>query len=188
MTAVSTADRDPAVGSTDPEIGSVRAGSVAVRDALLRAGIDFVVHLPDSVLWQVPVLLERAGVATYVCAREDEGVAMAAGAWLAGRRSAILMEGSGVGLAGLILARCQIQRTPLLVIASHGLALGEPFDYHGATRLAGVGVLGGLNIPSVVVHDPRLLGVSVEQAAVTVQGQRSIVGVFVPDFVMDQLP
>lgn len=182
------AERDPAAGTNDPEIGSVRQGSLQIRDALLRAGIDFVVHLPDSVLWQVPPLLERAGVATYVCAREDEGVAMAAGAWLTGRRSAILMEGSGLGLSGLILARCQIQRTPLLVIASHALALGEPFDYHGATRLAGAGVLAGLNIPSVVVQDPRLLGTSVEQAAVTVQGQRSIVGVFVPDFVMDPLP
>ena len=182
------AERDPAVGSNDAELGTIRAGSVAIRDALLRAGIDVVIHLPDSVLWQVPALLERAGVSTFVCAREDEGVAMAAGAWLAGRRSVILMEGSGLGLSGLILARCQIQRTPLLVIASHALALGEAFDYHGATRLAGAGVLNGLNIPSVVVHDPRLLGSSVEQAAVTVQGQRSIVGVFVPDFVMDPLP
>jgi sulfopyruvate decarboxylase TPP-binding subunit len=178
----------PAAGTDDPELGTVRQGSLAVRDALLRARIDFVVHLPDSVLWQVPPLLGRMGVATYVCAREDEGVAMAAGAWLAGRRSVILMEGSGLGLSGLILARCQIQRTPMLVVASHTLALGEAFDYHAATRLAGMGTLSGLNIPAVIVHDPRLLGPSVEQAAVTVQGQRSIVGVLVPEFVMDPLP
>ena len=31
----------------------------------------------------------------------------------------------------------------MLVIASHALALGEPFDYHGATRLAGIGVFPG---------------------------------------------
>ena len=123
------------------DLGEIRPGSRVITRALLRAGIDFLVHLPDSVLWQVPELMAEQGVASYVCAREDEGVAICTGAYLAGRRPAILMEGSGIGLSGLILARAQLQRTPMLLIASHALALGEPFDYHGATRLAGIGRL-----------------------------------------------
>jgi hypothetical protein len=52
-------------------------------------------------------------VQTVVCAREDEGIAIAVGAWLGGRTAVALMEGSGIGYSGLILARAQLQRTPI---------------------------------------------------------------------------
>ena len=40
------------------------------------------------------------------------------------------MEGSGLGLSGLILARGMVQRTPLLLLMGHADALGGQFDYH----------------------------------------------------------
>jgi len=163
-----------------------RPGSRAIAGAIERAGIRFVVYLPDSTLWQVPKLLAAVPDMELVpCAREDEGIAIAAGAFLCGNLGVALMEGSGIGLAGLILARMQLQRTPVLLIASHNRALGEAHDYHGATCLAGQGVLEGLRIPSVVVTTSGVLGTMVEQAAVTAAGQRTVVGVHVPDFVMD---
>ena len=69
------------------------------------AGIDFAVFLPDSMLDGVEqLMIERGGIDTYQCSREDEGVAMAMGAFLVGKRPVALMEGSGIGMSALILS------------------------------------------------------------------------------------
>lgn len=163
----------------------VLEGALGVLEGLRAGGADFAVSIPDSVLWSVERLLDDdPRIQHHVCSREDEGVAMAVGAYLAGRLPVALMEGSGVGYCGLILARAQIQRTPLLLLVGHNRALGERFDYHGATRLAGEGVLQGLGIPHLVVHDRAQTALAVEQALVTVRGQKSIVGLFFPPYVL----
>ena len=47
------------------------------------AGIDFAVFLPDSMLDGVEqLMIERGEIETYQCSREDEGIAMAMGAFL----------------------------------------------------------------------------------------------------------
>ena len=155
----------------------------AVHAALRTGGVNFAVSLPDSVLHPVDRLLDAdPDVQTFVCSREDEGVAMAVGAYLGGKVPVALMEGSGLGYCALVLARAQIQRTPLLLLVSHNGALGEAFDFHGASRAAAEGVLRGLNIPHVVLTDraqaPRL----VQQALVTVLGQKTAVGLLVPPY------
>jgi len=165
----------------------VRPGSRAIADGIIQAGIDFVVHLPDSTLWEVPRLLtEEPGVTVIACTREDEGMAIAAGAFLTGRFAVTLMEGSGVGYSALILARLQVQRSPILIVASHSPALGERNDYHAATRVVASAVLGGLGIPFVIASEGRRLTATVVQAAATARGQRTPVAVLVPDFVMDE--
>ncbi len=165
----------------------MRTGSRSIAAAVARAGIHFVVHLPDSTLWEVPRLLaDESEMTVITCAREDEGIAIAAGMFLGGGMAVALMEGSGIGYSGLILARLQLQHSPVLLVASHSIALGEAHDYHGATRLAATAVLTGLGIPHVIATEGRLLGSLVEQAAVTARGQRTPVCVLVPDFVMDQ--
>ena len=94
-------------------------------------GADLAVYLPDSVLYRTMWLLEAdPAIDSVVCSREDEGVAIAVGASLAGRLPVALMEGSGLGYCGLILARAAIHRTSLVIIASHSPMLGERFDFH----------------------------------------------------------
>lgn len=168
----------------------MRPGSRSIADAMVRARIRHVVHLPDSTLWEVPGLLAQESQITVItCAREDEGIAIAAGMFLGGGMvAAALMEGSGIGYSALILARLQLQRSPVLIVASHSLALGEAHDYHGATRLAATAVLTGLGVPHLVATEGRVLGTIVEQAAITARGQRTPVAVLVPDYVMDELP
>jgi sulfopyruvate decarboxylase TPP-binding subunit len=153
---------------------------------LKDGGVDFAVYLPDSTLPAVERLLRAdPDVQTIVCAREDEGIAIAVGAWIGGRMPVALMEGSGVGYAGLILARAQLQRTPLLVIASHTMVLDEPFDFHGASRVAGEGVLSGLGIPYLVVTDAGQIRTLAARALATVRGQRSCIGLLVPNYVIN---
>ncbi len=155
------------------------------HEALRSSGVDFAVYLPDSLLDPIERLLDAdPGVQSVVCAREDEGLAVAMGAVLGGKTSVALMEGSGLGLSGLILARGLLQRTPLLLIASHDRALGMQFDYHGATRMVGQATLDGLGIPYVVLNSAEMVATTVREAALTVRGQRIPVGLFVPRHLM----
>ena len=59
------------------------------------------------------------------CAREDEGIAIAVGLQLGGRTAVCMMEASGLGYSGLILARAQVQRTPVIIVASHTAGAGR---------------------------------------------------------------
>jgi sulfopyruvate decarboxylase subunit alpha len=153
--------------------------------ALRSAGVDFAVYLPDSLLDPIERLLDAdPEVETIICAREDEGIAMAMGASLGGKVPVALMESSGLGLSGLILARGLLQRTPLLIIASHDRALGMQFDYHGATRMVGQATLDGLAIPYVVLHSREMVETTIREAVLTLRGQRIPVGLFVPRHVI----
>jgi sulfopyruvate decarboxylase subunit alpha len=170
-------------------LGEEPFGARELYRGLKAGGIDFAVYLPDSTLPPVERLLRAdPEIQTVQCAREDEGIAIAAGAYLGGKTPVALMESSGLGYAALILARIQVQRTPVLLVASRNRVLDEPYDYHAASRIVGEGVLSGLNIPFLVLDDPNRLATLVEKAVVTMRGQRSCVGLLVPNFVIHEEP
>jgi sulfopyruvate decarboxylase TPP-binding subunit len=158
---------------------------VAFDDAIREAGIDFAVFLPDSILDGVAqTMQQRREVPIFQCSREDEGVAMAMGAYLAGKMPVVMMEGSGVGLSGLILARGMAQHTGTLLLVSHNSTLGERFDYHASSRLAAEPILRALNIPCHVLNDISEVGVVLKQACNTVRGQQIPVAVLVPPYIL----
>ena len=153
----------------------------AIHRALGEAGISFASYLPDTLNHPLVRRLEADPAFLCVgCTREDEGVAIAMGAFLGGRWPVLLTEGSGLGLSGLILARGIVQRTPLLILASHNSVLGERHDYHAATRRVTEPLLEALNIPYVVVHDGGEAALIVREAQLTVRGDRRPVAVLFP--------
>jgi sulfopyruvate decarboxylase TPP-binding subunit len=153
----------------------------AFHRGLRAGGVDFAVYVPDSILDAVEALLEAdPAIQSVVCAREDEGIAITMGAALGGKTPVALMEGSGLGLSGLILARGLVQRTPLLLLVGHASGIGGQFDYHAATRLVAQATLDGLGIPYLTVLDPALIETLVREALLTVRGQRIPVALFVP--------
>src|SRR5688572_11075129 len=78
--------------------GSSSGTASRIVDALVAGGVGLAVHLPDSVMYDTVRLIESDGrIPTVLCSREDEGVAIAAGASLAGSLPVVLMEGSGLG-------------------------------------------------------------------------------------------
>jgi sulfopyruvate decarboxylase TPP-binding subunit len=157
-------------------------------DGFKAAGIDFAVFLPDSMLDGIEqLMIERGVIETYQCSREDEGIAMAMGAFLVGRRPVALMEGSGIGMSALILARGIVQKTPTMLIIGHNSTLGERYDYHGATRLVAEPVLRALDIPYHVLFDPADIRKVVIEAQATIEGQRLPVGIVVPSHVMREI-
>lgn len=152
--------------------------------AMVEAGVSLALYLPDSVMTAFTTVLEaEPTIRTVVCSREDEGMAIAAGASLAGGLPVVLMEGSGVGFGGLILARARVQRSGFLVMASHSPALGERFDYHAASSVVGAGVLGGLGIPYVIPTSQDDLVTAVRRGLETVVGLRTVVGILIPPYV-----
>jgi len=154
-----------------------------VRGAL-RGGIDACVYLPDSCLTPIIRAFQKDNRVTMIpCAREDEGVAIAVGLHLGGRNPLCMMEASGIGFSGLILARAQVQRTPVIIVASHSAGAGEPFDYHSASALLSEGVFSGLGIPYEVAADSGTLEALIFRVVQTSKGQRTSFGLLVPPHV-----
>jgi sulfopyruvate decarboxylase TPP-binding subunit len=184
------------VKSSQPKVAVTGKAGVRYRQEALEsfyegfkmAGIDFAVFLPDSMLDGIEqLMIERGEIETFQCSREDEGIAMAMGAFLVGKRTVALMEGSGIGMSALILARGIVQKTPTMLIIGHNSSLGERYDYHGATRLVAEPVLRALDIPYHVLFDPADIRNVIVEAQVTIEGQRLPFGVLVPSHVIREI-
>ena len=182
--------------SSQPSVANTGKAGVRYRqealesfyDGFKAAGIDFAVFLPDSMLDGVEqLIIERGDIATYQCSREDEGIAMAMGAFLVGKRPVALMEGSGIGMSALVLARGIVQKTPTMLIIGHNSTLGERYDYHGATRLVAEPVLRALDIPYHVLFDPGDIRKVIVEAQATIEGQRLPFGILVPSHVIREI-
>jgi sulfopyruvate decarboxylase alpha subunit len=88
-------------------------------DTLKRAGIAQVGYVPDAGHAR---LIERcradAEIRDVVLTTEEEGVALAAGAWLGGARCALLMQSSGVGNCINMLSLMRTCRFPMLMFVT----------------------------------------------------------------------
>lgn len=95
--------------------------------ALDAGGVHFLPYVPDGVLTPlVSLAAQDCAFSTYSVTREEEGVGIAAGINLAGKRSALLLQVTGLGnslnaIGSLALA----QRIPLLLIVSERGGLNE---------------------------------------------------------------
>ena len=86
-------------------------------DAFKRAGIRQVGYVPDAGHAR---LIDRCradpDIRDVVLTTEEEGVALAAGAWLGGERAALLMQSSGLGNCVNMLSLARSCRFPLLML------------------------------------------------------------------------
>jgi sulfopyruvate decarboxylase alpha subunit len=86
-------------------------------DTIKRVGIRQVGYVPDAGHAR---LIDRcradADIRDVVLTTEEEGVALAAGAWLGGKRAALLMQSSGVGNCINMLSLSRACRFPLLMV------------------------------------------------------------------------
>src|SRR5882672_863852 len=85
--------------------------------ALRATGVRQVSYVPDAGHAQLIKLFEDdADVVSNLLTTEEEGVAIAAGAWLGGLRSVLLLQSSGVGNCINMLALSTSSRFPLLLL------------------------------------------------------------------------
>jgi sulfopyruvate decarboxylase subunit alpha len=102
--------------------------SLAIYRGLKSAGIDFAASVPCVNLQQLLTQVDEDPHIIHLPAtREEEGVGLCAGAWMGGRRPALLMQNSGLGNCINALASLDfLYGIPLLMIISHRGCAGEP--------------------------------------------------------------
>lgn len=102
--------------------------SEAVYQGIKDAGIDFIVSVPCINLKELIPMVDRDPDIIHVpVTREEEGVGVCAGAYMGGRRPAMLMQNSGLGNSINALASLNLlYGIPLVMIMSHRGVEGEP--------------------------------------------------------------
>lgn len=91
----------------------------SVYRSLKAARLRQMSYVPDAGHSRLIELLSAdPEVATTLLTSEEEGVAIAAGAWLGGQRSVLLMQSSGVGNCINLLSLPVIARIPLLLLVT----------------------------------------------------------------------
>ena len=98
-----------------------------VADVLRRNGISLYTTVPDSIVGQVLAHLDADAECNVVTAcREEEGLGILSGAYLAGKRGALLMQNSGLGNCVNTLASLNVAaQIPVVLVISHRGDLGE---------------------------------------------------------------
>jgi len=124
-----------------------------VIEGLKRAHVKFVVGLPDSMLAGVYVAAAKDPEIRYVAVtNEAEGASVAAGAWITGGRSVLVMENSGLRAACEALSRLGlVNGIPVTMLMGYRGDLGERFHWgvnHGITMEP---ILKALRIPYWII-------------------------------------
>jgi sulfopyruvate decarboxylase alpha subunit len=97
-----------------------------IYSALKDAGVGIVGYVPDGGHKRlIELCIADADVRCVVLTTEEEGIALAAGAWLGGVRCALLMQSSGVGNCINVLGMTHECRLPLLMIVTMRGEQGE---------------------------------------------------------------
>jgi sulfopyruvate decarboxylase subunit alpha len=131
------------------------ASAAAIVSGLKKAGIDFVATLPDEKMLELIRAVENdSGLKHVPLCREEEGIGICAGAYLAGKRTALIMQNAGFlnSCNALTTTSMQFQIPALLLIYYAG-----DFGDRGFTTLGSVTepVLQGMAIRYYVLrrHD-----------------------------------
>jgi len=117
-------------------------------EALADAGVDLVAYLPDSKLDPlIDTVVADDRFETVLVSREEEAIGVLVGAWLGGRRGALLCQSSGLANTFNAIASLSVPaRIPFLGVVTRRGNLGEfniaqvPAGYNMDKLLDDVGV------------------------------------------------
>jgi len=160
--------------------------AAAILAGLKKAGIDFVATLPDEKMLELIRAVERDTELKHVpLCREEEGIGICAGAYLAGRKTAIIMQNAGFLNSCNALTTTSLQfQIPILMLIYYAGDIGD----RGFTTLGSVTepVLQAMGFRSTVLRleaeiDDTLRGAQIladdSKRPVTVLLTKSVLGV-----------
>jgi sulfopyruvate decarboxylase subunit alpha len=91
-----------------------------IVDTLEKKGIDFACSVPCNMLAGVLRKIETSSIQHIPVTREEEGVGICAGAYLGGKKPALIMQNSGFGnCINALLSLTRLYEMPLLLLMSH---------------------------------------------------------------------
>ena len=98
-----------------------------IYETIKDVGINLLLILPDNMIQGlIKVINEKNEIRKITITREEEGMGIAAGAYLGGIKPAILMQNSGLGNSiNAIKSLLQLYKIPILLIMSHRGVEGE---------------------------------------------------------------
>lgn len=140
---------------------------------LKQAGVNFVSGLPDGWLRNLHELLEEDPEIRYVpVCNEGVGFSVCAGAWLGGRKPALIMENSGLRVAAEYIARISLGTgVPVLLVMSYRGDIGETEHWGIPHGIVAEPLLTALRIPYLIVRDPAELRRALVRAFRTAEAQ-----------------
>ena len=126
-----------------------------IMDALTENGVDFVTTVPCKQLAGVIEKIDQAQDIYHIPAnREDEGMGLCAGAHMGGKRPAIIMQNTAIGVTINALATLiQFYRMPLPMLISYRGEVGEPVACQVEMAVHTKALLNQLNIPTYHFHN-----------------------------------
>ncbi len=129
-----------------------KTAAAAIVAGLKKAGIDFVATLPEGKTFELTSAVERDTELTHVpLCREEEGIGICAGAYLAGKKTAIIMQNAGFLNSCNALTTTSLQlQIPILMLIYYAGDIGD----RGFTTLGSVTepVLQALGVRSYVLR------------------------------------
>ena len=133
---------------------------------LKEAGIDFVSGLPDGWQRRLHELVEADPAIRYVpVCNEGVGFSVCAGAWLGGRKTALIMENSGLRVAAEPIARISLGAgIPVLLLLSYRGDLGDTEHWAVPHAIVAEPLLKALRIPYQVVRRRAELRATIRRA------------------------
>ena len=128
--------------------------STKIVNDLVANSVSFVTTVPCKQLAGVIDELERCPEIVDVPSnKEDEGMGLCAGAFMGGKRAAIVMQNTAIGVTINTLATLiQFYRMPLPMLISYRGELGEPVACQVEMAVHTKALLAQLNIPTYHFH------------------------------------
>ena len=125
-----------------------------ITDDLIAAGIGLVTTVPCKQLAGVIEEVDKRPEIHHIPAnKEDEGMGICAGAWMGGKRSAIIMQNTAIGVTINTLATLiQYYRMPLPMLISYRGELREPVACQVEMAVHTKALLAQMNIPTYHFH------------------------------------
>jgi sulfopyruvate decarboxylase subunit alpha len=123
------------IPTVDPNMDA-KQHAVRIVAGLKKAGIDFVATLPDEKMVEVIRIVEGdPGLKHIPLCREEEGIGICAGAYLAGKKTALIMQNAGfLNSCNALTTTCLQFQIPTLLLIYYAGDMGD----RGFTTLGSV--------------------------------------------------
>ena len=128
--------------------------SKKIVEDLVQNDVSFVTTVPCKQLAGVIDEVESCESIFHIpCNKEDEGIGLCAGAFMGGKRPAIIMQNTAIGVTiNTIVTLTQFYRMPLPMLISYRGELGEPVACQVEMAVHTKPLLAQLNIPTYHFH------------------------------------
>ena len=129
--------------------------SKKIVEDFVANGVEFVTTVPCKQLAGVIEELEAHKSVYHIPSnKEDEGMGLCAGAFMGGKRSAIIMQNTAIGVTiNTLVTLIQYYRMPLPMLISFRGELGEPVACQVEMAVHTKSLLAQLNIPTYHFHN-----------------------------------